>query len=309
MTKVRTLVFGYGALGAAAMETLTSAGGQVIGLVVPSNRAGPDIDVVRSSAASRGIPVLVQPPRAEVQGFATDLQIAAPDLIVVWSYSMILPPAILAMPRLGCVNVHGGLLPWYRGGHVMQWALINGEVETGVTLHYMDAGIDSGPIIVEARFPIEWDDDATSVRRKLKETGMRLLREWLPAIAAGTAPRIPQDESVAKRYPLRTPDDGLISWNSSVVSIYNLVRALVAPWPGAFTSLRGRRIIVRKVRVVRGSPARSAPGVVSEVDEGGIRVSAGDGEILILQAEADGVVVGPEDWRILDVSVGDRFDT
>lgn len=301
------MVFGYGDLGAAAVETLAAAEARIIGLVVPSNRIGRDIDTVRACAATRGIPVLVQPPRGNIEPFVDDLKKAAPDLIVVWSYSMILPSVVIAVPQLGCVNVHGGLLPSYRGAHVMQWAIINGENETGVTLHYVDAGIDTGPVIAQARFPLEWEDDAVSVQGKLKATGSRLLREWWPSIVGGTAPRTPQNESRAKCYPLRNPQDGLINWSSSAASIYNLVRALVAPWPGAFTVLRGRRVVVRRVQILDWPAARLAPGSVSGMDERGVRVRAGDRDVLIVQGEVDGVVLGPKEWSGLNIDIGDQF--
>ncbi|MBA3768493.1 MAG: methionyl-tRNA formyltransferase, partial [Acidobacteria bacterium] len=213
MDNIRVIVFGYGELGVAAVEALTNVGAQVLGLVMPSNRTDPDLETSRTFAAARSLPILTQPLRRQCKPFIEQLRSLAPDLILVWSYSMILPPAILEIPRAGCVNLHGGLLPEYRGGHVMQWAIINGERETGMTLHYMDEGVDTGPVIAEESFPIEWEDDAASIRGKLKDAGVHLIKEYWNAITGGTAPRISQDESRARYYRLRTPEDGLIDWS------------------------------------------------------------------------------------------------
>ncbi|HYY56362.1 MAG TPA: methionyl-tRNA formyltransferase [Pyrinomonadaceae bacterium] len=308
MSNTRVIVFGYGELGAASIEALIAVGAQVVGAVVPSNRTGPDVDIVRFLAAHKSIPLLEQPPRKRIEPFVEELRGLNPEVMLVWSYSMILPPPVLVVPRLGCVNLHGGLLPEYRGGHVMQWAIINGEKETGMTLHYIDAGVDTGPVIAEERFAIEWEDDAASVRRKLKDVGMRLIARWWPAIAAGTAPRIPQDEARARYYPLRTAEDGLVHWSNANTSIYNLVRALARPWPGAFTFSRGRKVVLRRVVPVEASTAEHerAPGLVCRVEAGGrLRVATGDGDLLVCEAEIDGRVALAAGRDETGISAGD----
>lgn len=307
MDNTRVLVFGYGELGVAAIETLSTVGAQVLGLVLPSNRAGLDVETARAFCAERSLPVLLQPPRSRCEPFIEQLRSLAPDLILVCSYSMILPPSILEIPRAGCVNLHGGLLPEYRGAHVMQWAIINGERETGMTLHYMDEGVDTGPVIAEERFPIEWEDDAASIRGKLKDAGIRLIKEYWRAISSGTAPRIPQDESRARHYRLRTPEDGLIDWSRTSTEIYNLVRALVHPWPGAFTFLRGRKIVVRSLVPAEASAhVERRPGLVCRVEQGGlVRVMTGDGEVLISEAEVDAPRAGAVNLSETEIAEGD----
>jgi len=301
------IVFSYGDMASAAFAALADAGAQVLALVLPSNRVGRDVEIARAAAREVGLPTRMHPPRDSVEPFVQELGALAPDVIVIWSYSMILPEAVIGVPRRGCVNVHGGLLPAYRGPHVMQWAIINGEAETGVTLHYLDAGIDTGPVIAEERVPIELTDDAPAVREKLKEAGARLLRTWWPAIAAGTAPRVPQDESRAKYYPLRSPEDGRINWSAPAASIHNLVRALAAPWPGAFTSLGKETLILRRVVAQPGDSASAAPGVVSVVDRTGARVGTGSGDLLIVGAEADGRAAGPGELHTLGLAPGIRL--
>jgi methionyl-tRNA formyltransferase len=298
------IVFSYGDMGTAAFAALAEAGAQVLALVLPSNRVGPDVEIARAAARAAGLPVRMQPPRDRIDPFVRELESLAPDVIVIWSYSMILPGAVIGVPRRGCVNVHGGLLPSYRGPHVMQWAIINGETETGVTLHYVDTGIDTGPVIAEERLAIAPEDDAPALREKLRHSGSRLLRRWWPAIAAGTAPRVPQDESRAKYYPLRTPEDGRINWSAPAVSIHNLVRALAAPWPGAFTQLGRERLVLRRAVVTRSDGVPAAPGVVSLVDGRGARVGTGSGELLIVEAEVGGRAAGPGDLASLGVAPG-----
>src|SRR5262249_59779668 len=135
------------------------------------SRVGPRGEIAGAAAGGAGRPPCVQPPRSRVEPFVEELRALAPDVLVIWSYSMILPESVIAVPRRGAVNVHGGLLPAYRGPHVLHWAIINGEAETGATLHYVDAGIDISPVIAAERFPIEPEDDAASVRAKLCTAG------------------------------------------------------------------------------------------------------------------------------------------
>ena len=301
------IVFSYGDMGTAAFAALTEAGAQVLALVLPSNRVGHEVEIARAAAREAGLPIRVQPSRDRIDPFVRELETLAPDTIVIWSYPMILPAAVIGVPRRGCVNVHGGLLPSYRGPHVMQWAIINGETETGVTLHYVDAGIDTGPVIAEERFAIGPEDDAPAVRGKLRDAGSRLLRRWWPAIAAGAAPRVPQDESRAKYYPLRTPEDGRINWSAPAVSIHNLVRALAAPWPGAFTRLGREKLVVRRVVVTQGDGGSAAPGFVSRVDGRGARVGTGSGDLVIVAAEVGGRAAGPGDLATLGLAPGLRL--
>jgi methionyl-tRNA formyltransferase len=201
---------------------------------------------------------------------------------------MILPAAVLAIPRYGAVNVHGGLLPAYRGGHVMQWAILNGERETGVTLHYVDEGIDTGPIVAQTRFPIGPDDDAVIVKRHLQEAAASVMMEWWPRIADGTAPRVPQDETSARHWPMRTRADGRIRWAEPAAATCRLVRALSSNMPGAHIEDGGRTISIVRARAVDETACYAEPGRVLAVDVGGLRIAAGTGAVLITEAIVDG---------------------
>ena len=307
MPSSRVVVFGYGELALAAIDALEQVDADVASMVVPGNRQGGDVALVRSVARSRGLTLLTQPPKAQLPRFLDEIRALEPDVLLVWSYSMILPPELLAIPRMGAVNVHGGLLPEYRGGHVMNWALINGERESGATLHYMDAGIDTGPVIAERRFLIDRHDDAASVRGKLLEAGQVLLETWWPAIADGTAPRTPQDESRAHYYPMRVAEDGLIDWTQSSAAIYNLVRALVAPWPGAFTFVADTKLVVRRLRQVAISPCEEAAGTVTCCDQESVVVATGSGAVELLAVEIDGRPAGLADLRRVGMTAGVRL--
>jgi len=187
-------------------------------------------------AAEREVPFLIQPrvttpPYSRFVSSVTDL---APDLIVCDSYSMLLRADILSVPRSGAVNVHGGLLPQYRGGNPVQWAIINDEVQAGVTIHYMDEGFDSGPIIAQRQVPLLFTDTWRDVMSRIGVATEALLSENARLILTGGAAAARQDSAQARHYPHRTPADGRIDWSQSVRAIYNLVRALVTPLPGAF---------------------------------------------------------------------------
>jgi methionyl-tRNA formyltransferase len=281
-------LFGYGELAVAGLDALAAAGASLSAAVVPSNRIGSDVDRIRETAARRGLRVLVQPPRHDIGPFVETLRETGAGVIIVCSYSMILPASVLAVPVHGAVNVHGGLLPEYRGGHVAQWAIINGEREFGVTLHYMDDGIDTGPIIAERRFALDDADDAGSLRQKVRAAAVELLTHWWPRLADGTAPRTTQDPARARHWRMRTPEDGQLAWTMSTGAICRLVRALRCNSPGAYVSVGGRQMSIRQAEAHPPLANGAQPGRVVATDARGVRVTASDGDILISAAEIDG---------------------
>jgi methionyl-tRNA formyltransferase len=268
-------------------------------VVLPSNR--PASALVAARAATAGLDVLMQPQAAEADSLAAALRAIEPDLFVVWHYSMVLPPIVLQVPPLGAVNVHGGLLPAYRGAHVLQWAIVNGEQETGVTVHYVDEYIDTGPVIAQARVPIAEHDDAASLSASLQAEGLRLLREHWAAITSGTAAAVPQDRG-GRYWPLRTPADGVIDWSQPAVRIRNLVRALVPPWPGARLRLGGTEIVVDRVEVVE---AAGVPGTILAAGRNRIVVAAGEDAIAIVAVRRGDQPATP---GALGLRAGDRLD-
>jgi len=307
----KVVLFGYGVLGESAIEVVSRLDASLVGVVVPTNRTGLGVERVKEAARRSGVVVLTQPGRTCLDKFLEQLRALSPDIIVVWSYSMILPPEIIKLPRLGCVNLHGGILPEYRGGHVMQWAIINGETETGVTLHYIDESIDTGPIIAKLKFPIGVDDDGVSVQKKLGESGAALLSEWWQKIIEQTAPKSLQDDAVAHYYRLLTPDDGLINWRWTSVEICNRVRALVSPRPGAFTFLGTNKVTVHRAKYCTKTMtevAVAAPGIVQRISEDGLLVVTGDGAVNITEFEInDGFVSNSKELSGFEIKTGSLF--
>jgi methionyl-tRNA formyltransferase len=297
----RVVLFSYGRVIAPLRALFADVGADLVAVVLPSNRS--DEAVADGRAAAGDLPLLIQPRRADVAPFADELRRLEPDVLVVWHYSMLLPPEVLRVPPRGTVNVHGGLLPDYRGGHVLQWAIVNGERETGVTLHYVDETIDTGPVIAEAVVPIADDDDAATVAAGLETAGARLLRDHWHAIAAGTADATAQEPGVGTYWPLRTPADGVVDWSASATQIRNLVRALVSPWPGATTTVRGEPIVVERVDVVEGA---GSPGTVLAIAPGRVVVAAGEQAVAITSVRRGGEHVDPAS---LPVDVGARVGT
>lgn len=201
---------------------------------------------LRRLAEAQGVPLLIQPRHTSpaYPAFVEQVRALAPDLILVNSYSMLIRPEILAIPRLGGVNIHGALLPQYRGANPIQWALLNDETETGVTMHYMTAEFDTGDIISQRRVPIFFEDTWLDIQARIAAATEAMLAEELPRLLDGTCARQPQDGSKARYYRRRHPEDGRIDWQQSVLSIYNLTRALVRPHPGAFYTDGANRVVL-----------------------------------------------------------------
>jgi len=190
----------------------------------------------------------VQPARssAERPDFLALLRASKPDVILCFSYSMILDKEMLEIPTLCAINIHGGLLPRYRGANVLNWALIEGAEVTGLTAHHMTTGIDEGDIIYQDTTQIRENDTALTVKHRLDALGMGMISRIDTELRAGRdLPRRPQDPTQARYYRRRRPEDGRIDWSASDREIFNLIRALVKPWPGAYCETsNGERIVL-----------------------------------------------------------------
>lgn len=234
---------------------------------------------VKEAALLRGLPV-AQPER--LRGSETVDQIAAlkPDLIVTAAYGQILPKAVLEIPRLGCINVHGSLLPKYRGGAPIQRSIMNGETVTGVTIMYMAEGLDTGDMISVVEVPITEEDTSGTLFEKLTVAGAQLLRETLPSIEAGTVQAVPQNNDEATYSPNLTREDERIDWSRSARAIYNQVRGL-SPMAGGFTIWNGEPFKVWGCRPVEQSRSKAEPGTVLETTDAGIVVQTGEDALLL----------------------------
>lgn len=244
---------------------------------------------VKEAALRHGIPVL-QPQRLRNPEAVAELAEYKPDLIVTAAYGQILPKSVLDMPALGCLNVHGSLLPAYRGGAPIQRSIINGESVTGITLMYMAEGLDTGDMIARTEVPIEDNDTAGTMFEKLSQAGAELLRRELPRLVKGKVEAEPQDDSKATYAPNLTRDDERIDWSRTSREIYNQIRGLV-PYSGGFTLWNGEVFKVwaaAKPDSAQKSAGDAQPGTVLELQEKGIVVKTGDGTLTLLTVQPSG---------------------
>jgi methionyl-tRNA formyltransferase len=238
---------------------------------------------VKSTAIQLGYPV-IQPESLKSDEFLRAVESTAPDFFVVAAYGRILSERVLGMPARGAINVHASLLPKYRGPAPIQWAIINGETETGVTTMCMDKGLDTGNILLAAREPVRPTDSAATLRERLARLGARLLIQTLDAFTRDDIKPIPQDHSQATYAPLLSKQDGLIEWRKPADRLDYFIRG-VTPWPGAFTFHQGQRLKIFKASVVAGDHD-VAPGTVLQGFPDELRVAAGKGILSILEIQS-----------------------
>ena len=239
---------------------------------------------VKEVAGTLGYPVL-QPPRIKEHRFIDKIIALDPDLFVVVAYGRILPGSFLSIPRLGAINIHPSLLPKYRGPAPIQWAIINGEEETGITTMWMDEGMDTGDILLSTKVPIKPDDTSGSLQRRLAEVGARLLIETLTKLESEDLLGKPQDKSSATYAPLLKKGDGCIDWTKDAKSLEALIRGM-NPWPGAFTFLFGKRLKVLKTKDLQ-KPAKEKPGTVLDGFPGDFNVATGRGTLALEEVQLE----------------------
>ncbi len=267
---------------------------------------------VKVVAQKHGIPAL-QPKRVRQEESLQQIRDLAPDVIVVAAYGQILPKALLEIPPLGCINVHGSLLPKYRGAAPVNWAIIRGEEETGITTMYMDEGMDTGDMLLKRTVPIGAGDTAGSLHDKLSVIGAELLIETLRELEAGTLKRIPQNDAEATYAPMLRKEDGRIDWQESAVNIDRKVRGFF-PWPGAYTYFQGNMVKLLRVAVEDNPEASgdaSAGTVVDLEKNAGPLIATGKGGLRIVEIQPQ----NKKPMRCSDfcrgyhVTVGDRLET
>ncbi len=284
---------------------------------------------VKQIAMRAGLPVL-QPEKARDENFIAELRRLEPDLIAVAAFGQILPKSILELPRFGCLNVHTSLLPKYRGAAPVQWAILNNEAETGVTIMKMDAGLDTGDILAQRATPIRPDDNAETLHDRLAHIGAELLVQTVQDYVTGKIQPHPQDSALATHVPKIKKTDGQIDWRLPATTIWNRVRAFT-PWPGAFTFLFG--VPAGKVAAVSEPPeggtpntarpqllkiweanvvsAAGEPGKILTADKSGIVVGCGEGslKITVLQREGGRRMSAQEFLAGHALKSGQKFNT
>ncbi len=239
---------------------------------------------VKAAARAFGYPV-VQPAKVKTDAFVETLTLWQPDILVVAAYGHILPKAVLEIPSAGCVNVHGSILPNYRGAAPIQWAIINGEKETGITTMMMDVGMDTGDILLTAKETIRPEDTAATLHDRLAVLGADLLIDTLNRLADGSLKATPQDHTQATIAPMLKKEDGHIDWALAADAICNRIRG-VTPWPGAFTFIGERRLKIYSAVPV-SSAAAAAPGTVVAGFADELRVAAGSGTLSVLEVQGE----------------------
>ena len=251
----------------------------------PAGRGGElTAPAVKAAARELGLP-LIQPRSARTGELRDALAASGAELAVVVAYGKILPPAVLtALPR-GCINVHGSLLPRYRGAAPVQWAVIDDAHETGVSIMQLDEGMDTGPVYLERRVAIDPDETAGELLARLAPIGAQSLLEVIAALAAGTARAEPQDHARASHAPMLAKRDGAIDFTRPAAAVAARIRG-VDPWPGAHAVLRGQPVKLFRARAVGGDAG--APGTVLAIDPAGVRIAAGDGAVVIRELQAAG---------------------
>jgi methionyl-tRNA formyltransferase len=292
-SRVPIAVFAYSDTGHACLKALLDRGARV---VLVATHADDPAEVawfpsVAELARSHGIEPVILPELSSPAALAR-VRAAQPELLFSFYYRDVMPRELLAIPKRGAYNMHGSLLPRYRGRAPVNWAILNGETETGATLHVMTEKPDAGPIVDQEAVPIDEEDTALIVQRRVSEAAVRILERSLPRLEAGVAPRRPQEESRATTFSRRRPEDGKIDWNKSAKQVHDLVRAVTHPYPGAFTFVfGGGKTHVWKTRLPNLGAHDNFPGQVRR-EEGRLYVSCGDDryvEILSLQREGENV--------------------
>ena len=241
---------------------------------------------VKKVALTHHIPVL-QPEKLRQEGVFEELTAFAPDLIIVVAYGKLLPKAIIDLPKLGCINVHSSLLPKYRGAAPINWAVINGDTETGVTIMDIAEALDAGDIIAQARTNIDPNENVETLHDRLAVMGANLLSETVVKLQNGTATRTPQDESQFTYAPMLSRELSPIDWNKSTKTIHDQVRGLT-PWPATTMELKGETFKVFAVEET-GETTSFPAGSCLGADKRGILMACGDGKILrVIEVQAPG---------------------
>ncbi len=280
------------------LESLAESGHQVVAVVTQPDKPkgrGKEVQMppVKQAALARGIPVY-QPLRARDSGFIRQMQKLEPDVMVVIAFGQILSEELLKVPVYGCINIHASLLPKYRGAAPIQWAVINGDEETGITTMMMDPGLDTGDMLEKRVVQLSGTETGGSLFDRLSRMGGELILSTLKKLEAGTLVRTPQDHSQATHVKKITKELGRMDWSMDAVSLERLVRGL-NPWPSAYTHYQGKMLKIWEAQVASGQEAGTgagegtpASGQILEARGGCLRVQTGKGVLKIQSLQLEG---------------------
>ena len=303
---MRIVLIGQAAFGEKVLQTLVKRREEIVGVYTRPDIPG-KTNPLKQLALQSGIPTF-QPKRMRAPSVYHEYLKLKPDLNIMAYVTSILPDSILNYPRLGTIQYHPSLLPKHRGGSAINWAIINGETKTGITVFWPDKGIDTGPILLQKQVEISPDDTVGSLYfNKLFPLGIEAIAESIELIKRGIAPRIPQDESQATYEGLCTEKDAVIDWLQPVTKIYNLIRG-TNPQPGSITYLGSRRFKVFDSELLAGV-AGGLPGEIIDTTRQGFVVAATDGAILTRRVQVEGFpkIGAAEFAEQVGLKVGDRL--
>lgn len=276
-------------LGLDSLNSLLAAGENICGIITysdsHSDRSG-YLDFSSVNKKHPNIPIIKSDDLKNLQ-IQSQILSLKPDLILVIGYSFLIPNNLLSIAKYGAIGHHPTLLPKHRGNAPIPWTLINGLTKSGITFFYLSEEIDQGMIAAQSEFSISMDDDASSLYSKITSETISLLPKMLSKIKSGTLVPIPQDNSKSSKWSKRKPEDGIIDWNSMSIYLYNWIRGLTHPYPGAFTFFQNKKLLIWKSIISQMKSAQSPGTIISTT--GGLFVSTGDGvlEILSLSFETD----------------------
>ncbi len=287
---LRIIFMGTPDFAAATLQALLDGPDNIVAVVTQPDRpkgrgkklTPPPVKILAEKA---GIPVL-QPTKIKTEEFRNELQRYNADLVVVTAYGRILPPSLLELAPHGCINVHGSLLPAHRGAAPIQWAVINGDSEAGVTIMQMDEGMDTGDILIKASITLDNTETAGSLFLKLAELGGKTLLEALDLLKCGKLNRSSQDSTLATVAPMLKKEDGCINWQKSAKEIHCLIRGL-DPWPSAYCFLDNKRFRLFTPEVLH-QDSNMAPGTLLKADKRGLLIATGRDCLLVREVQPEG---------------------
>lgn len=296
---MKILYMGDGKWGKLSLSALLKAGENIVGVVIRTNPSDKKCSIL---AKKNNIP-LFQPDNINSDSFFEILKELDPDLIVSMSYDQILRKRLINFPKAGVINAHAGMLPFYRGRSPINWALINGENQVGITVHYIDQNIDTGDIILQEKVRVKKNDDYKSILRKVEKIAPKLLRQAIILIKNDIVIPKKQSDLSGIYLPRRGNGDEIIDWNWSSDRIYNFIRALVPPGPGAVTFYKNIKVKILKASLLDSPDFIGHPGQVIGKDKNGFKVKTGDSLIRVEK------IVRNNDNINKEIKIGEKFES
>jgi methionyl-tRNA formyltransferase len=285
----RCVLFAYHEIGYLCMDALIKMGAPIAALFTHRDAPGEEIWWHSCAELARANSIPTHTPEKIGSEWIAKVAAIGPAVIYSFNYRDLLPEALLHLAPLGAFNLHGALLPRYRGRAPINWMLVNDEHRGGATLHHMAARADAGDIVAQREVEITDDDTALTLYHKIAPVGVEIIREFHPLIVAGRAPRRPQDLSAGSYFGRRRPEDGRIDWNWSARRIFNLVRAVTHPYPGAFCFVDGRKLFIWRARIAREAGTCGHTGAIIQVgSDDAVEIAAGHGSVLPMSVQFEG---------------------